>query len=77
MRRVGVLELYLSYAPIARAVTKLLSTMYRDLIIGLGALYLALFAISASVNERLRRQSMPDPLGAGQRRLRARPAGRR
>jgi diguanylate cyclase len=57
VRRVGVLELYLSYAPIAREVTKLLSTMYRDLIIGLGALYLALFAISASVNERLRRQS--------------------
>ncbi len=57
VRRVGVLELYLSYAPIAREVSQLLSTMYRDLIIGLGALYLALFAISASVNGRLRRQS--------------------
>jgi diguanylate cyclase (GGDEF)-like protein len=57
VRRVGVLELYLSYAPIAREVSKLLSTMYRDLIIGLGGLYLALFAISASVNGRLRRQS--------------------
>ena len=31
--------------------------MYRNLIIGLGALYLALFAISASVTRRLRRQS--------------------
>jgi diguanylate cyclase len=56
-RRVGVLELYLSYAPIAREVDRLLSTMYRDLIVGLGALYLALFAISTSVNGRLRRQS--------------------
>ena len=57
MRPVGVLELYLSYAPINREVARLLSTMYRDLIIGLGALYLALFAISASVTRRLRRQS--------------------
>jgi diguanylate cyclase (GGDEF)-like protein len=54
---VGVLELYLSYAPINREVAGLLSTMYRHLIIGLGALYLALFAISASVTRRLRRQS--------------------
>jgi diguanylate cyclase (GGDEF)-like protein len=57
MRTVGVLELYLSYAPINREVAGLLSTMYRNLIIGLGALYLALFAISASVTRRLRRQS--------------------
>jgi diguanylate cyclase (GGDEF)-like protein len=56
-RTVGVLELYLSYAPINREVAVLLSTMYRNLIIGLGALYLALFAISASVTRRLRRQS--------------------
>ena len=56
-RAVGVLELYLSYAPINREVAGLLSTMYRDLIIGLGALYLAMFAISASVTRRLRRQS--------------------
>jgi diguanylate cyclase (GGDEF)-like protein len=56
-RTVGVLELYLSYAPISREVAGLLSTMYRDLIIGLGALYLTMFAISASVTRRLRRQS--------------------
>jgi diguanylate cyclase (GGDEF)-like protein len=56
-RAVGVLELYLSYAPINREVAGLLSTMYRDLIIGLGALYLTMFAISASVTRRLRRQS--------------------
>jgi diguanylate cyclase (GGDEF)-like protein len=56
-RRVGVLELYLSYAPINRDVAQMLSTMYRDLIMGLGGLYLALFAISASVTRRLRRQS--------------------
>ena len=54
---VGVLELYLSYAPINREVAGLLSTLYRDLIIGLGALYLTMFAISASVTRRLRRQS--------------------
>jgi diguanylate cyclase (GGDEF)-like protein len=56
-RAVGVLELYLSYAPINREVAGLLSTMYRDLIIGLGALYLTMFLISASVTRRLRRQS--------------------
>jgi diguanylate cyclase (GGDEF)-like protein len=56
-RAVGVLELYLSYAPINREVAGLLSTMYRDLIIGLGALYLTMFAISASVTRRLRRES--------------------
>jgi diguanylate cyclase (GGDEF)-like protein len=57
VQTVGVLELYLSYAPINRDVAGLLSTMYRDLIIGLGALYVALLAISASVTRRLRRQS--------------------
>jgi diguanylate cyclase (GGDEF)-like protein len=56
-RNLGVLELYLSYAAINSDVAQQLSTMYRDLIIGLGALYLALFAISASVTQRLRRES--------------------
>jgi diguanylate cyclase (GGDEF)-like protein len=56
-RRVGVLELYLSYAPIKREVTGLLSTLYRDLVIGLGLLYLFLFAITVSVSRELLRHS--------------------
>jgi diguanylate cyclase (GGDEF)-like protein len=56
LRRVGVLELYLPYAPISADVTAGLHTLYRNLAIGLAALYLALFAISVSVSRRLRRQ---------------------
>ena len=52
-RRVGVLEAYLPYAPIAHDVSHLLATLYRDLVMGLGALYLVLFAITASVSGRL------------------------
>jgi diguanylate cyclase (GGDEF)-like protein len=51
--RVGVLELYLSYAPIRAEISALLDTMYRDLAIGLGLLYMVLFAITASVSRRL------------------------
>jgi diguanylate cyclase len=56
LRRVGVLELYLPYAPISADVTAGLHTLERNLAIGLAALYLALFVISASVSRRLRRQ---------------------
>jgi diguanylate cyclase len=56
LRRVGVLELYLPYAPISADVTAGLHTLYRNLAIGLAALYLALFAISVSVSRHLRRQ---------------------
>jgi diguanylate cyclase len=56
LRRVGVLEVYLPYAPINADVSAGLSGLYRDLALGLGALYLALFAISISVTRRLRRQ---------------------
>ena len=56
LRRVGVLEVYLPYAPINADVSAGLSGLYRDLALGLGALYVALFAISVSVTRRLRRQ---------------------
>jgi diguanylate cyclase (GGDEF)-like protein len=56
-RRVGVLEMYLPYAPISRDVTAGQHALYLDLILGLGVLYLALFAITASVGRGLRRQS--------------------
>ena len=54
--RVGVLELYLPYAPIAADVSAELRTLYRDLALGLGGLYLLLGAIWFSMSRRLRRQ---------------------
>jgi diguanylate cyclase len=54
-RSVGVLELYLPYAPISRDVTAGLHRMYLDLAIGLALVYLALFLITASVSRGLRR----------------------
>jgi diguanylate cyclase (GGDEF)-like protein len=56
-RRVGVLELYLPYAPIARDVTAGLHMLYVDLALGLTVLYLALFAITFSVSRGLRREA--------------------
>ena len=56
VHRVGVFEVYLPYAPIDADVTPGSARSYRDLALGLGALYLALFAISVSVTRRLRRQ---------------------
>ncbi|HVA03932.1 MAG TPA: EAL domain-containing protein [Acidimicrobiales bacterium] len=53
---VGALEVYLPYAPIATDVDAGLHTIYRDLLVGLGALYVALFLISVSVSRRLRHQ---------------------
>ena len=55
-RRIGVLELYLPYAPISRDVSSDLHTLYVDLAIGLAVLYLVLFAITVSVSRGLRRQ---------------------
>lgn len=55
-RRVGVLELYLPYAPISADVTAGLHSLYRDLILGLVGLYAALSAIWFSVSRRLRVQ---------------------
>jgi len=55
-RRVGVLEMYLPYAPIDADVTSGLHTLTRDLVLGLAALYVILFLISVSVSRRLRQQ---------------------
>jgi diguanylate cyclase (GGDEF)-like protein len=57
VRRVGVLELYLPYAPISRDVTAGLHRMYLVLAAGLAVLYLVLFAITASVSRGLRREA--------------------
>jgi diguanylate cyclase (GGDEF)-like protein len=54
--RVGVLEMYLPYAPIRNDVNAGLSRLYRYLALGLGLLYLLLFAISSVVGRRLRKQ---------------------
>jgi diguanylate cyclase len=54
--RVGVLEVYLPYAPIAHDVDAGLGALYRDLGVGLAVLYLLLAAISLSVTRRLRAQ---------------------
>ncbi|HEY4450325.1 MAG TPA: bifunctional diguanylate cyclase/phosphodiesterase [Solirubrobacteraceae bacterium] len=55
-RTVGVLELYLPYAPIGRDIAAGMAGLYRDLAIGLAGLYLALFAITWSVSRGLRRE---------------------
>jgi diguanylate cyclase (GGDEF)-like protein len=55
-RRVGVLEIYLPYGPIAHDVRAGLRNLYKDLGLGLAALYLLLFAITVSVSRGLRRE---------------------
>jgi len=55
-RRVGVMEVYLPYAPINVDVTAGLHKLYRDLAMGLGVLYLILFALSISLSRGLRQQ---------------------
>jgi diguanylate cyclase len=55
-RPVGVLEMYLPYAPIERDVSAALHRLYRDLATGLALLWLLLFAICASVTRGLRGQ---------------------
>ncbi|MGH8996245.1 MAG: diguanylate cyclase domain-containing protein, partial [Acidimicrobiales bacterium] len=54
--RVGVLEIYLPYAPISADVGAGLHHLYLDLGVGLALLYVALFLISFSVSRRLRHQ---------------------
>jgi diguanylate cyclase (GGDEF)-like protein len=54
--RVGVLEVYLPYTPISRDVGAGLSTLYRNLAVGLAVLYLLLFGISFRVGRTLRQQ---------------------
>jgi len=55
-RRIGVLELYLPYAPIAKDVAASLDRLYVVLAVGLALLYLALLLITTSVSRGLRRQ---------------------
>ncbi len=55
-QQIGVLEIYLPYAPISRDVTAGLHSLYLDLAIGLVGLYVVLVLISASVSQGLRRQ---------------------
>jgi diguanylate cyclase (GGDEF)-like protein len=54
---VGVLEMYVPYAPIAADVNAGLRQMYELLAVGLVALWLVLALISASTTNRLRKQS--------------------
>lgn len=55
--RVGVLEVYLPYAPISADVRAGLTILYRNLAIGLASLYLVLFGIAVVVGRRLRRHA--------------------
>jgi diguanylate cyclase (GGDEF)-like protein len=56
LHRVGVLEAYLPYAPINADISSGLHTLYRNLALGLAALYVVLFGISFYAERRLRRQ---------------------
>jgi diguanylate cyclase (GGDEF)-like protein len=55
-RPLGSLEMQLPYAPIAAQVSAGLRGWDRNLIFGLAALYLSLFAVSGSMSRRLRQQ---------------------
>ena len=65
-RPVGVLELYLPYGPIAADVAAGMYRLYLSLAIGLTLLWLALFAITASVSRGMRRQLALNAAQAGQ-----------
>ncbi len=54
--QVGILEVYLPYDAIQAEVSAGLHTLYRNLALSLGALYVILFAISYLVGTKLRRQ---------------------
>ena len=53
----GVLEIYLPYAPIAASVSAGVHRLYLELAAGLVILYLILFAITASVSRGMRREA--------------------
>jgi diguanylate cyclase (GGDEF)-like protein len=55
--RVGVLEIYLPYAPISADVSAELGRLYLELAVGLASLYLVLSVITFSVSRGLRRQA--------------------
>ena len=54
-KQIGVLEMYLSYAPIKAAVDADLRVLYRDLGLGLAGLFVVLVALTVSVSRGLRR----------------------
>jgi diguanylate cyclase (GGDEF)-like protein len=56
VRQVGVLEVYLPYAPISADLRSGLDATYLDLGLALAGLYAGLLAVSASVTRRLRRE---------------------
>ncbi len=56
-RAVGVLEVYLPYAPIRADVNAGLHRLYRTLALGLAALWVVMFLIAVSVSRELRRQA--------------------
>lgn len=56
LHRVGILEVYLPYTPIRNDVDAGLNSLYRNLALGLGVLYLLLFSISYTVGRKLRGQ---------------------
>jgi diguanylate cyclase (GGDEF)-like protein len=53
---IGVVEMYLPYVPIRDDVARGLHALRVDLAVGLGALWIVLFAIAWSMSRRLRRQ---------------------
>ena len=55
--RVGVLEVYLPYEPIRQDIAAGLSTLYRDLAVGLLALYVVLAGLSLATTRRLQQQA--------------------
>ena len=56
-RRVGVLEVYLPYAPIQQDIQQGLQRLYRNLALGLGTLYVVLGGLAFTTTRRLSRQS--------------------
>ena len=54
-QRIGVLEIYLPYAPISDDIATGLASLYRDLAIGLTILYLVLAGIALATTRRLQR----------------------
>jgi diguanylate cyclase (GGDEF)-like protein len=61
-RRVGALEIYMPYAPVANEIYTDLLTVYLLLGVGLAVLFAALFRIVAGASRRLRHQALHDGL---------------
>ena len=63
--RIGVLEMYLPYDPIATAIAKGQQMVYLSLVAGLALLWLALIGVTASVIRHLRRETAAHAYLAG------------